>query len=149
MPYSVSQSGTAFQRLRPVSPSVRLAQVYHVAKEKTATALYALSCQRVAQGNEVYLDAGQMDVVMAHMAEVDASMLPRPAVDLLTALHEAEMADCFEQIPDETFRDKLRRGTATVGDAREYVRKSVVARYKAEQAEQSVLNWIAKQQEGA
>lgn len=148
IPTNVYPGGTPFQRPRPALPSCRLAQVYGVAKEKTATALYTLSCRRVAQGNEVYLDAGRDDVVMAHMAEVDASMLPRPAVDLMTALHEAELADCWEQISDERFREKLRRGTATVEDAREYMRKSACARYKAEQAEQSVISWIAQQKAG-
>lgn len=145
MPGIVPSGGTGFKRRPAALPSVRLAQVYEVAKAKTAAALYALSCERVALGNEVYLDAGQADVVTEHMAVIDASMLPRPAVDLLTALHEAEMADCFEQIPDETFREKLRRGVATVEQGREWVRKSAMARYKSEQAEQSVVGWIKQQ----
>lgn len=142
---TVPNGGTAFKSRPAPSPSVRLAQVYEVAKEKTAAALYIRACHLVAQGNEVYLDAGHDGVVTERMAEIDASMLPRPAVDLMTALHEAEMADCFEQITDEAFREKLRHGVATVEDGREYVRKSAIARYKAEQAEQSVIGWIKAQ----
>jgi hypothetical protein len=148
MPRNVPTHGTPFQRQRRVSPSVRLAQVYKVAKPKTAAALYIQSCERVAQGNEVYLAAGQADTVMAHMAQIDASMGSQIPVDLMTALHEAELTDCDEQRPDETFREKLRRGEATVADGETYINKSALARYKAEQAERAVRTWITEQKGG-
>lgn len=131
-------------RKRADSSDVRaaLAEAYGVVHPRTAAALYGECCHRVAIGNGVLRDFGQEALMMTHMAEIDASLGPRRPLDLMDALHQAEMADCFEQIPDETLREKLRRGEATVQDAEAYVAKSALARYKAEQAEAAVKIWI-------
>jgi hypothetical protein len=102
--------------------------------------------KQVARMNRELIGAGMTEKVAELMAVIDASLSGQTPITLHDALHEAEIADCMEQIADESFRDKLRRGTASVSDAREYVRKSAHARTKAEKAEAETLTWISQQE---
>jgi hypothetical protein len=103
--------------------------------------------KQVARMNRTLIDFGLTEKVAELMAVIDASLAGQLPITLHDALHEAEIADCMEQIADESFRDKLRKGTASVSDAKEYLRKSAVQRTKAEIAERETLTWI-KEQEG-
>ena len=76
---------------------MRLAQVYGVARPKTALALYTLSCQRVAQGNRVYREYGLPDVVTDHMAAIDAS-LASELPGLTDAINCHNVSDATEDV---------------------------------------------------
>lgn len=127
------------------SYSLRLAQVYQVARPATAVELYRRSCQRVAEGNDVLLAFGKLDMLVENMACIEASLASRNLPELPVALHEAEMSDCLEQPVDELFRERLRQGKATIAEAKDYIRRSAAARHKAEQAERAVADWIKEQ----
>jgi hypothetical protein len=142
----VWRSAVSFNRAPTALAAVRLAQVYQVAHGKNAMELYRRSCQRVAQGNEVLRAFGLTTLVVECMAPIDASLASDEVPPLLEALHEAEMTDCLEQPTDETLREKLRLGKATVADAQDYIRKSAAARHRAEIAERAVRAWIQEQE---
>lgn len=135
----------ALSPLKPSAP-VLMAQAYQRSSPRKAMELYRTSCRLVALGNQVLRESGLTAVVVESMAQIDASLASDDVPPLLDALHEAEMSDCVEQPVDETFRERLRQGKATVAEARDYIRKSAAARYKAEQAERAVAQWIAEQQ---
>lgn len=88
---------------------------------------------------------GDLESALAFVAPIEAA-LGGAAIPLFQALHEAELADNAEQYADETFREKLRQGTATADDAREFIRKSAAARHKAEEAERAAQRWINHQE---
>lgn len=104
---------------------------------------------QVARMNRMLRDLGLTDRLCELMAVVDASMAPAVPTSLTLALHEAEMADTAEQVADESFRHALANGTATTAGARDAIRKSAVARGKAEIAEAGMLRWIEQQAKGA
>lgn len=137
-----------FQRKCRGLPFLRLAQELGYAKEKTARDQLARPYLQVAKTNLVLLQAGCTEKIAELMAVVDASLTGELPTTLDDALHEAEIADCLEQVADESFRDKRRRGAATVKDAREYLRRSAIQRQKAEIAERETLRWIVRQEPG-
>lgn len=102
-------------------------------------------CARIITAD---LDAGDTDAVALFLAPIDAACAARTrTLSLCEALHRAECADAAEQLADETFRERLRQGVATVAEAREYLRKSATARGAAEEAERMVREWITEQEE--
>lgn len=122
--------------------SVRLAQVYAVARARTALDLYRRSVERVCRGNEVFLAFGMPEFVLEQMAVIEASLGGSRRIPLHEALHEAELADAAEQVPDETFRYRLSQGTATVEEAKDWLRKTAAQCVKAEVAMREVQDWI-------
>ena len=130
------------------SAAVRLHEVYGESPATWENRMYGASSdyQQVARINGVLRDLGQSEKVAELMVPVDASMAPRHSRALEESLNRAEMADAAEQVADENFRGKLRTGTATGEDAREYLRKSAAQRATAEEAEHDVLEWIRKQE---
>lgn len=107
---------------------------------------YHAAYQQVARMNVVLRSLGLTDVVMEKMAVIDASLAPVTFASLTDLLHEAQIADVCEEPADETFRHKLQCGTATVAEARDALRKSAVARGKAELAEAALLHWIEEKE---
>lgn len=137
----------SFQRHRQPLPFLRIAQELGYAKEKTARDRLSRPYLQVAKTNLCLRASGHTDKLAELMAVVDASLTDTLPISLYDALHDAEMADCQEQIADESFRDKLRKGAATVDDAREYLKRSAIQRAKAEVAERETLLWIAEQED--
>lgn len=99
----------------------------------------------VAKVNRELVEMGQSARALALMIPIDESLAAPVRLCLSEALHKAEIADALEQITDEVFREKIRQGTATVTEAREYIRRSCAARCEAEKAEQAVERWIDEQ----
>ncbi len=89
---------------------------------------------------------GADDLLTERMMPVELALGPTGNVPLADALHLAEVADCVEQIADEGFRFKLSQGTATIADAREYLRKSAAQCARAEVARREVNEWISQQE---
>lgn len=87
------------------------------------------------------VEAGDLESAVAYITVIEAELAGAP-LPLAVALHRAELADNQEQIAEEELRHAIQEGTATVEQAREYIRKSALARRTAEQAEQSVQRWI-------
>ncbi len=102
----------------------------------------------IARINTDLIENGEADRALTLMVPVDASLGPVSRVELVDALHQAEIKDAAEQLADENFRDKLRRGVATPDDARDYIARSVAARRAAEVAEQAARRWIDEQNGG-
>jgi len=131
------------------SRKVRVARDLNVSTAKADKLIYGvgaanLICARVVASD---VKAGDIESAAAFAAVIEVALAGAP-LPLLRALHEAELADAAEQTADEEFRHAIQEGTATIEQAREYIRKSAVARRKAEQAEQSVAEWIRKQEAG-
>jgi hypothetical protein len=138
-------------RYRPplVGPSrkVRLAEALDCTVAKAEKLVYGPEavnhqCARVVASD---VKAGDLETALAFIAPIEAALGGAP-VPLFQALHEAELADNAEQNADESFREKLRQGTATIDDAKEYIRKSAAARHKAEEAERAAQRWIEHQE---
>lgn len=147
MPASVVVRYGSSYRPNGGSAEVRLA-ARHGGKPKTwhsriygETSAYRL----VAQINEDLVSHGESERALTLMVPIDASLATRQRIPLECALHLAELKDAEEQMADENFRDKLRQGTATPDDAREYIRRSIAARAAAEDAIQEARAWIDAQ----
>ena len=149
MGHTMASRGLRFQRHRPVSPFLRLAQELGYAKPKTARDNLRKPYRQVAISNRVLLDAGKPELVNDLMREIDASFGPPVVPPLLEAMHAEMLADSLEDLSQEEFRDKLRRGDATVQDAREFLRRSVEARTRAAELERATMEWIREQGEQA
>jgi hypothetical protein len=89
---------------------------------------------------------GAEDLLTEKMMPVELALGPTGNVPLPDALHLAEVADCVEQMADETFRFKLVQGTATVADGKEYLRKSALQCARAEVARRELAEWITEQE---
>lgn len=143
-----------YQTVHPrerVSRRLRIARALNIsvaAADKKIYGAHAVNreCARILTAD---IDAGDTEAATLFLAPIDAACAPRQRLGLMEALHRAEMADCLEQLADETFREKLRQGTATVDDAREFIRRSAIARTAAEVAEREAMEWIREKESAA
>lgn len=160
-PLSASLSMPAMMRRGPRyhDPKVRASRTHPNPRRQRAADALGVSC--AVADKRLYGDAavnlqcaaivgadvrgGDLESALAFVAPIEAA-LGGAAIPLFQALHEAELADNAEQYADETFREKLRQGTATADDAREFIRKSAPARHKAEEAERAAQRWINHQE---
>lgn len=149
MTAKVRYGTTRIKKVSVASVAYRLHETYGEAPTTWENRIYgeASDYQQVARINRMLRALGLTDQVCGLMAVVDASMAPAVPSSLTLALHEAELADTAEQVADETFRHALEEGTATIPLAREAIRKSAMARGKAEVAEAGMLRWISEQRE--
>lgn len=131
------------------SRKVRVAKALDVSTATAEKRLYGreavnLQCAQIVTAD---VQAGDLESAVAFVTVIEAA-LAGTSLPLLQSLHEAELADNLEQIAEEAFRHAIQEGRATIEQAREYIRKSAVARRKAEQAEQSVQRWIDEHEAG-
>jgi len=141
-----------YQRVqRPTLSSAcyRLSQLYGESAHKWESRMSGPESDfaRVARMIGVLRGLGMNDAVTERMVQIEHALASRVIPPLFEALSEEQLADCFEDLSEEPFREKLRKGTATVEDAQTYVKRSAAARYKAELAEVAVTQWIAEQKE--
>jgi hypothetical protein len=130
-----------------LSPAVRLAHVYQLANGKNAMELYRRSCRRVAEGNTVLRAHGMLSLVIEQNAQIEVSLASDVVPDLLTAIHESEVADCSEEMSDEAMRYAVEQQTLTVEQAKAAIRSSATKRHKAEIKEKALAQWITEQGE--
>jgi hypothetical protein len=152
---AVGDMGRKVRRQRPVSESQSLSsasfRLHRMYGESVGTWEHRLSgltsaYRRVAQMNGVLRMMGMVDKLTELMMPVELSLGPAGVLPLPEALHQAELADCREQEGDETFRHRLTTGSATVADAREYLRLSGVQCARAEIARRETQRWIEEQE---
>ncbi|MGH7510895.1 MAG: hypothetical protein ACREMZ_15690 [Gemmatimonadales bacterium] len=131
-----------------LSRKLRVARALNVSEALADKKLYGersvnRECAKILASD---LEAGDTEAAALFLSPIDAACAPRHSLSLHEALHRAELADAAEQVADENFREKLRQGTATVEEAREYLRKSALARAAAEEAERETQAWIDEQE---
>lgn len=140
MPATMPIRPEPFKRRQTVSPYVRLAKEWKLARVKSARDQLPEIVRRTAVAVEVFTDAGDYLKASEIIGQVERAG-NRGIRPLLAALHEAEIADSAEQLSQETFRDRLNRDVATDEDAAAYIQRSVAARRRAEEAEAAVQAW--------
>lgn len=130
------------------SRRARIARALNVSEAVADKKLYGersvnRECARIITSD---LEAGDSEAAAVFLAAIDAAAGSRTILPLAQAIHEAECADNAEQTAEEAFRHAVQEGVATLEQAYEYLRKSAIARDKAERAEQSVRRWIEEQE---
>ncbi len=135
------------KRLTLGSAAFRLSQLYgESARTWEARLSGETSCyRRVAQINGLLRVMGMLDELTELMMPVELSLGPDGVLGLDEALHKAECADADEQLADEGFRYALRQETATIADAKDYLRKSALQCARAEVARREVHRWIERE----
>jgi hypothetical protein len=149
MPYSIGTKREPGKRETIASVCYRLSRMYGEATSTWESRVYGENSvyRLAAKINRELIAAGLTEKVAELLAPIDASLMGEAVPPLHEAIVREQQGDRSEDGCQDAFLLALSEGAVPVAEAKEYVKRSAAARFRAEQCEAAVSLWVQAQEE--